>query len=76
MSDIFMKNKNFSLENVSSNTRFKSLFYNQNNPKTCKYGVNTLRHLGPKIYDIVPVEIKNSASVDIFKRKRKELVTG
>ena len=36
-------------ENVSSNTRSKSKFYNQSNPKTVRYRLETLRCLGPKI---------------------------
>ena len=58
MSDIFTKNHNFCTDNVSANTRSNSIFYNAHNPRTRNYGLNTLRHLGLKVYDMVPEEIK------------------
>ena len=51
MSDIFTKKFT---ENTSSNTRSNSTFYNYFHPQTSNYGLDTLRHLGPKVYDIVP----------------------
>ena len=73
MSDIFTKNHNFCTDNVSANTRSNSIFYNAHNPRR-NYGLNTLRHLGLKVYDMVPEEIKNSSSVQIFKPKIKNWV--
>ena len=74
MGEIFTLNENNS--NVSSNTRprSKSTFYNQNNPKTVKYGLETLRCLGPKIWDMIPLTIKNSPSLPEFKNKIKKWV--
>ena len=46
MNEIFVRNGSMGTENVSSNTRGKSKFYNQFNPKTVKYGLETLRCLG------------------------------
>ena len=69
MSDIFTKKSNLNLENISSNTRSNSTFYNYFHPKTSNYGLDTLRHLGPKVYDIVPNDFKKSPSVEIFKSK-------
>ena len=46
MNDIFVRNGSMGTENVSSNTRSKSKFYNQSNPKTVRYGLETLRCLG------------------------------
>ena len=51
MSDIFTKKSNLNSENISSNTRSDSIFYNYFHPKTGNYGLDTLRHLGPKVYD-------------------------
>ena len=74
MTNIFTKNANLLTGNVSSNTRSRSMFYNYNNPKTRNYGLETLSCLGPKIYDMVPYEIKNSTTVQIFKAKIKSWV--
>ena len=43
MNDIFVRNGSMGTENVSSNTRSKSKFYNQSNPKKVRYGLETLR---------------------------------
>ena len=73
MSNIFTKIHNFCTDNVSANTRSNSIFYNAHNPRTRNFGLNTLRHLGLQVYDMVPEEIKNS-SVQIFKSKIKNWV--
>ena len=57
MSEIFGY-KNGTVDNVSSNTRLAFKFYNHVKPKTINYGLETLHHLAPKIWDILPVEIK------------------
>ena len=72
MSNIFTKNTNFGTDNVSSNTRSKPIFYNKDNPRTRNYGLETLRCLGPKVYDMLPIEIKQSTSVQAFKMKIKK----
>ena len=71
MSDVFPKHQNTNNENVSCNTRSKSCFYNTSNPKTVSYGLETLRCLGPKVWAIVPNDIKNSPSLPAFKTKIK-----
>ena len=58
MNDIFATNENILTENVSSNTRSKSSFYNPFNPKTVNYGLETLRSLGPKIWNMIPSDLK------------------
>ena len=60
MNDIFPKHENSSSENVSSNTRLKPSFYNPSNPKTVNYGLQTLRSLGPKIWGMIPMDIRSS----------------
>ena len=74
MNNIFAKNENTFTENVSSNRRSKSIFYNPSNPKTVKNGLETLRCIGPKIWDIVPSDIKNSISLSVFKAKIKKWI--
>ena len=72
MNDILSRNENAFAENVSSNTRSKSIFYNPSNPKTVYHGLETLRCLGPKVWDMVPIHIKNSKSLSAFKTKIKK----
>ena len=74
MNDIFAKHENAYTENVSSNIRSQSSFYNPSNPKTVNYGLQTLRCLGPKIWDMIPIDIKNSPSLPVFKTKIKKWV--
>ena len=71
MNEIFSRNGNAFADNVSSNTRSKSIFYNPSNPKTVYHGLETLKCLGPKIWDMVPIHIKNSISLSAFKAKIK-----
>ena len=74
MNDVFGENKNASTENVSSNTRSKSRFYNPSNPKTVHYGLQTLRCLGPKLWNMIPSNIRDSPSLSVFKTKIKKWV--
>ena len=64
--DIFPKNKNTGTENISSNTRSNTSFYNPYNSKTVKYGLQTLRCLGPKIWKLVPRELREIKSLKLF----------
>ena len=72
MNEIFSRNENAFADNVSSNTRSRSILYNPSNPKTVYHGLETLRCLGPKIWDIVSIHIKNSISLSAFKAKIKK----
>ena len=56
---------------VVANLRSQTNFYNYHNPKSVRFGTETLRALGPKIWNIIPSDIKNSASLPIFKQKIK-----
>ena len=42
-----------------------------NNVKTTAFGLHSLNHLGPKIWEIIPDNIKCSESLDTFKHKIK-----
>ena len=57
--------------NVVANLRSQTNFYNYHNPKCVRFGTETLRDLGPKIWNIISLDIKNSASLAIFKQKIK-----
>ena len=74
MEDVFQRHHNALAENVSSNTRSKSNFYNPSNPRTVKHGLETLRNLGPKLWEMIPVDIRNSISLSVFKSKIKKWV--
>ena len=54
---------------VLANLRSQTDFYNYHNPQSVR-----LRALGPKIWNIIPPDIKNSLSLAIFKRKIKKWV--
>ena len=45
--------------------------FNTRNVRTQRYGLDSLRHLGPKIWAQVPIDIKESGSLAIFKNKIK-----
>ena len=45
------------------------------NRKTTNYGINSVSHLAPKIWDLVPEEIKNSKSLPMFKTKNQTMDT-
>ena len=74
MSGVFGMNWNADTENVSANTRSKSRFYNHDNPKTVNNGLETLRAFGPKIWGIIPNDIKNISTVPLFKARIKKWI--
>ena len=41
-------------------------------PCTSSYGIDSISHLGPKIWNQIPNEIKSSKSRNIFKAKIKK----
>ena len=45
---------------------------NFRNPKTVKYGRETISYLTPKIWPLFPEAIKNSKSLDAFKSKIRQ----
>ena len=62
MYDIFQTRKiNY---NLRSQTDSASICVN-----TKKFGLNSLRYFASKVWSMVPLEIKNSGSLEIFKTK-------
>ena len=59
----FMK-EIFTLNTTRDASRYKLVVKTQ---RTKKYGTNTLRSLGPKIWNSLPTEITNSENLDTFK---------
>ena len=66
MSDIFNIK-----DNISHNTRHKNCFYSLSNHKTDLYGINSLSYFDPTVWSMMPDDIKNSVSLEVFKSKIK-----
>ena len=71
MSDIFTATNN-NFDNISYNTRYHNDFYNESNPKTESFGISSLGYFGPKVWQMIPSEIKNASTLKIFKEKIKK----
>ena len=54
-------------QNTIRNTERKRLLVKATNTK--RYGTDSLKHLGPKIWNCLPQDIKDSSSLFIFKSK-------
>ena len=61
-----MKNVFHLNTNIPYNRRSRSGLYCRN-PKTVKYGTETISYLAPKIWSLVPDAIKIRKSLDTFK---------
>ena len=59
---------------ISYNLRNKNSFMTRQ-VNSVYHGTESLSFLGPKIWDQVPQEIKESKSIDIFKSKIKKIDT-
>ena len=66
-----MKNVFHSNTNIPHNLRSRSELYSRN-PKTMKYGTDTISYLAPKIWSLVPNAVKSSKSLDVFKSKIRQ----
>ena len=62
----FMDNV-FPIKYNSIATRANVVFYNPDNPKTSVYGQETLRELGPKIWNLLPDNFKELPTLNEFK---------
>ena len=64
MSELFrVKERKYNLRNKDALV--------SNCSRSTNYGLNTISHLAPKIWEIIPNEIKNSKTLSIFKMKIK-----
>ena len=65
MNNIFEFNDNpYSLRNDTA-------YFKSRNVRTVRYGIETASFVGPRIWNSIPKEIKESASLQIFKSKIK-----
>ena len=53
---------------LSYNLRSQTDFL-RNTVNTTKFGLNSLRHFASKVWSMIPIEIKNSSTVEIFESK-------
>ena len=61
-------NDSFELQNPSYNLKSSCNQFRRENIKTVHYGIQSVRYLGPKIWELVPNNIKCSNSVSKFKK--------
>ena len=76
MNEIFVeRNNNYSLRgnNVLTRRRWNNVL-TRRIVISGRYGTETVSFLAPKIWDILPKDIKDSESLDIFKRKIKKWI--
>ena len=62
MSDLFQ------VKDMKYNLRKANILVSNNN-KTTSYGIDSISYLAPKLWDLIPEEIKNSKSLEMFKKK-------
>ena len=61
----------FEIQNPAYNFRSEATHFKRENVKTTHYGIQSVRYLGPKIWDMVPNNIKNCSSLNKFKNSIK-----
>ena len=71
LSPSIMKNAFHFNTNIPYNLRSRSELYSRN-PKTVKYGTETISHQTPKIRSLVTDAIKGSKSLDVLKSKIRQ----
>ena len=72
MNDIFPKRDLSKIESVAGNNRNQNHFYNPVNPRTTSWGLEALKHLGPKVWYAIPNDIKESSTLEKFKANIKK----
>ena len=70
MGNIFEKCEN-NEEHVSNFTRNHNEFYYSSNPRTEQYGVSSLSYFGPLVWNMIPCEIRDSATLSLFQTNIK-----
>ena len=61
----------FERQNPAYNFRSEATYFKRENVKTTHYGIQSVRYLGPKIWDMVQNNIKNCNSLNKFKNSIK-----
>ena len=63
----------FVIKECNYNLR-KEVTLASNKPSSTKYGINSISHLSPKIWEQIPKEIRTSETLNIFKGKIKKWI--
>ena len=66
LSEVFKVN-----EIIPDDLRMRNELYARN-PKTVRYDTETISFLSPKIWSLIPQNIKDSSSLPCFKKKKKK----
>ena len=61
----------FEIQNHTYNFRSEATHFKRENVKTTHYGIQSVKYVGPIIWDIVPNNIKNCSSLNNFKNSIK-----
>ena len=72
MNGIFPKRELSKIGFVAGNTRNQNQFYNPVYPGTTSWGLEALRHLGPKVWYAIPNDIKVLSTLEKFKANVKK----
>ena len=72
MNEVFRPNHNLRTENISARTRLQPQLYNSSCPRKVSSGLEALRMLGPKIWNLIPDSIRKSPALSIFKWNIKQ----
>ena len=67
MREIFPCRDLANIECVAGSLRNQVDFYNPSNPRSVNWGLETLRHLGPILWNAIPKDIKGAPSLNRFK---------
>ena len=59
------------MQNPAFNFGWKATHFKRENVKTTHYGIQSVRYLGPKMWNMVPDNIKNCNSLNKFKNSIK-----
>ena len=65
----------FEIKDIEYNLRNKINFKSRR-INSVRYGIDSLTSLGPKIWNIVPEDLKKSESLNVFKTKIKKWIPG
>ena len=66
-------NSIFEIKNIEYNLRNKNNFKSRR-INSVRYGIDSFTYLGPKIWNIVPEDIKKSESLNVFETKIKKCI--
>ena len=67
MREIFPQRDLADIECIAGSIRNQVDFYNPSNPRSVNCGLETLRHLGPILWNAIPKDIKDAPSLNRFK---------